>query len=332
MSESSLSGVALVTGASGFIGRHLRDRLLDQGVDAVSLRRARSPEPTRGRSVVVDYADVDGLTGLMEAERPRFVFHVAGATKGVSYEDFARANVMPTKNLLEALVRAKVTPKRFVHVSSLAAFGPSKSPDTPMTEQMPRQPVEHYGKSKLEAEQVVEGQTEIPWTIIRPGGVYGPGDVDYFELFKQVEKGMTVFFGNRDRWFSAVYVDDVIAAILKAAQSDGAKNKGYFICDGKPVTWEQFQTKLIELSGKPKVRQIDLPEFLVPMAAFGGELLTSIDKKPRVMNRQKAIMGKQRAWICTHEAAKQDFGYTPAFDLEAGILETFEWYRREGWL
>lgn len=332
MSESYPTGVALITGASGFIGGRLRDRLLDLGLDAVSLRRARSPEPSRGRSVVVDYADVDGLTALMQAEKPSFVFHVAGATKGVTYEDFARANVMPTKNLLEALVRAGVTPARFVHLSSLAAYGPAKSPDDPMTEDMPREPVEHYGKSKMEAERAVETQSEIPWTIIRPGGVYGPGDVDYFELFKQVEKGMTIYFGNRDRWFSAVYVDDVIDAVLKASTSDGAKNKGYFICDGKPVTWQQFQTKLIELSGKTKVRQIDLPEFLVPMAALGGELLTSLDRKPRVMNRQKAIMGKQKAWICTHEAANRDFGYAPAFDLDAGIVKTFEWYRREGWL
>jgi nucleoside-diphosphate-sugar epimerase len=191
--------------------------------------------------------------------------------------------------------------------------------------------VEHYGKSKLEAEQIVE-QSSIRYTVIRPGGVYGPGDIDYFELFKQVDRGMTVYFGNRERWFSAVYVDDVVDAIVKAALNEGAIGKGYFICDGKPVTWQQFQSRLIALSGKKKVREIDLPGFLVPLAAMGGELLTSLDKKPRVLNRQKAIMGKQKAWICTHEAAKRDFGYAPAFDLDAGIQKTFEWYRQEGWL
>ena len=323
-------GIALVTGASGFIGGRLRERLLRLGVDVVALRRRRSPEPTEGRSAVVEYDDVAGLTEVMAAEKPDFVFHVAGNTKGVTIQDFRRANVMPTANLLEALKRAKVTPKRFVHVSSLASYGPT-SPDRPLREEMPREPVEHYGRSKLEAEEVVE-KSGLPYTIIRPGGVYGPGDIDYFEYFKQVERGLTVYFGNRQRWFSAVYVDDLIDGILNAAANEGATNKGYFICDGQPVTWQQFQSKLIELSGKPKVRELDLPEFLVPIAAVGGELLTTIDKKPRLFNRQKAKMGKQSAWICTHEAAKRDFGYSPAFDLKAGILQTFEWYRREGWL
>ncbi len=332
MTGPVIRGIAMITGASGFIGGRLRERLLRQGGDVVALRRPRSPEPTEGRSAVVDYADLGALTELMAQERPSYVFHVAGATKGVSYEDFQRANVMPTENLLAALTRARVTPKRFVLVSSLAAYGPAPAPDQPMREDMPPAPIEHYGKSKLEAERVLERDDAIPYTIIRPGGVYGPGDVDYFELFKQVEKGLTVYFGNRHRWFSAVHVDDVVDAILQAAVSENAIGRGYFICDGHPVSWEQFQQRLIALSGRTKVRELDLPGFLVPLAAVGGELLTTLDKKPRMLNRQKAIMGKQKAWTCTHDAAQRDFGYAPTFDLDAGILQTFEWYRREGWL
>jgi nucleoside-diphosphate-sugar epimerase len=332
MTPGAIRGTVVITGASGFIGGRLRERLLRMGADVLAIRRAKSREPTEGRSAVVEYSDLAALTDLMAAEKPAYVFHVAGATKGVSYEDFRLANVMPTENLLAALARAKVRPERFVHVSSLASYGPASSPQTPMVETMKRDPVEHYGRSKLEAEKAVEQNGAVRYTIIRPGGVYGPGDVDYFELFKQVERGVTVYFGNRERWFSAVYVDDVIDAIVRAATRDEAADKGYFICDGRPVTWQQFQSKLIELSGKKKVREIDLPGFLVPLAALGGELLTTFDKKPRVMNRQKAIMGKQKAWICTHDAARRDFGYAPAFDLEAGIRQTFEWYRREGWL
>jgi nucleoside-diphosphate-sugar epimerase len=330
MASPALRGVALVTGASGFIGGRLRERLLRTGTDVVALRRPRSPEPTEGRSAVVEYGNLERLAEVMAEEKPQYIFHVAGTTKGVTLQDFRLGNVMPTENLLEATKRAGVELKRFVYLSSLTSYGPT-SPDRPLTEDMPRTPIEHYGRSKLEAEEAVE-KSGIAYTIVRPGGVYGPGDVDYFEYFKQVEKGLTVYFGNRQRWFSAVYVDDLIDAMLGVATNDGARDKGYFICDGAPVTWQQFQTKLIELSGKPKVRELDLPEFLVPIAAVGGELLTTIDRKPRLFNRQKAKMGKQQAWICTHEAAKRDFGYAPAFDLKAGILETFEWYRREGWL
>ncbi|HBQ10109.1 MAG TPA: epimerase, partial [Myxococcales bacterium] len=89
---------------------------------------------------------------------------------------------------------------------------------------------------KLEAEELLRATPSIPWTVIRPGGVYGPGDVDYFNLFKEVEKGRNVFFGNEDRWFSAVYVDDLVRAIVEAARSESAARKSYFICDGRPVT------------------------------------------------------------------------------------------------
>src|SRR5579862_2456601 len=96
---SEISGKALITGASGFIGRRVKDTLLDRGVDVVAIRRAGSPEAKRGRSVVADYADEAALRELISREKPDYVIHVAGATKGVTYDDFRRANVMPTEHL-----------------------------------------------------------------------------------------------------------------------------------------------------------------------------------------------------------------------------------------
>src|SRR5262245_59961042 len=101
-----LEGKALVTGASGFIGGRLRDALLAAGADVVAIRRKGSPAAKKGRSAEVEYDDVDGLSRLVSEEGPDWVFHVAGATKGVTYADFQRANVLPTKNLLEALGRS----------------------------------------------------------------------------------------------------------------------------------------------------------------------------------------------------------------------------------
>lgn len=329
--DRELTGKALITGASGFIGGNLRAALLEAGVDVLAIRRPSSPAPKEGRSVVAAYDDVAALTDLMATEKPDWVFHVAGATKGVTYEDFQRANVMPTKNLLTALREAGHTPKRFVLVSSLAAYGPS-SPTRPLKETDPRRPIEHYGRSKLEAEQVLEAMgDEVPWTIIRPSGVYGPGDGDYFNLFKEVEGGRNVFFGNRERWFSAVYIDDCVRAIVDAATNDAAIGKGYFLDDGRPVTWGEFQQAIVKASGK-RVMNLNLPEFLVSVAALGGELATKVDKKPRLFNRQKAIMGAQDAWTCSSDAAGEDFGYEPEVDLDEGVKRALAWYREEGWL
>jgi nucleoside-diphosphate-sugar epimerase len=219
--KDKLEAKAIITGASGFVGSRLRDALLDAGADVIAIRRASSPEPKRGRSVVADYDDRSGLEKLMRDEKPDFVFHVAGATKGVTYDDFQRANVMPTQHLFEALAEAHPEVGRFLLVSSLAAYGPS-TPDQPLDASSARRPIEHYGRSKAEAEELLEGANggSPAWTVIRPAGVYGPGDGDYFNLFREASKGRNVFFGNRKRWFSAVYVDDCVRAIVAGATSD----------------------------------------------------------------------------------------------------------------
>lgn len=322
---------ALITGASGFIGGRLRDALLERGVDVVAIRRKGSPAAKKGRSVEAEYDDVEGLARVLGEERPDYVLHVAGATKGVTYEDFRRANVMPTKNVLEALRRAHPGVKRFVHVSSLTSYGPS-TPERPHVEEDPRRPIEFYGQSKLEAEHAVEAVRDaLPWTILRPGGVYGPGDVDYFQLFKEIKRGRNVFFGNRKRWFSAIYVDDFVSATLTAAAHERTAGRGYFVCDQQPITWERFQGAIVEAAGR-KVFELDLPEVLTSVAALGGELATKIDRKPRLFNRQKAKMGAQEAWTCRSSALREATGWSHEFPVARGVREALAWYERERWV
>jgi nucleoside-diphosphate-sugar epimerase len=194
------------------------------------------------------------------------------------------------------------------------------------------QPVEHYGRSKLEAEQVVgELGKSVPTTIIRPPTVYGPGDVDNFELFRLVTRRMNVFYGNRDRYMSAVYVDDLVRAIRAAAAADTTVGKGYFVCDGRPRTWGEYQQHIVAASGL-KAFELNLPEFLLDVSAVAGELMTKLDGKPRLFNRQKATLARQIAWTCRHDAARRDFEYQPQVSIEDGVQRTFSWYRQAGWL
>lgn len=330
MSESYRAGVALITGASGFIGGRLRDTLLDDGHDVVALTRRGSPAPRRGRAAEVDYADLDALEQVIERERPEYVFHVAGATKGVTFEDYRDANVVPTRNLLQATRLKHPGVRRFVHISSLAAYGPA-APGVPTREHHERRPVEFYGKSKLEAELAVEGMGDsLAWTIIRPPAVYGPGDVDLFNLFKLATQRVNLFFGNRDRAQSWVYVDDLIAGIRNAAAHSETRGKGYFLCDGKPLTWGEYQQQILTATGK-RALDIDVPEVFLDVAGAFGEFVSKLDKKPRLLNRQKAILGKQ-LWVCSHETARADFGYRPTIAAADGIQRTLDWYRHRQWL
>jgi nucleoside-diphosphate-sugar epimerase len=330
MATPKLDGKVLITGASGFIGSRLRDVLLASGSDVVAIRRPGSPPSKAGRSVQADYADVAELERVVATEKPDYVLHVAGVTKGTSYEDFRLGNVMPTRNLLGALHRQHPDAKRFVLVSSLTSYGPSAT-SAPHREADPRRPIEYYGRSKLEAEEVVEEESGgIPWTILRPSGVYGPGDVDYFNLFKSAMRGWNVFFGNRDRCMSIIYVDDCVRGTLMAAQHENSVGKGYFLTNDEHVTWEQFQSEVLQVVDR-RVRTLDLPEQLVSIAALGGELASRIDRKPRLLNLQKAKMGAQQAWTCVGAAARTDFGFSADVDLVEGIRRTHDWYLANDW-
>ena len=330
MASPKLDGTVLITGASGFIGSGLRDALLASGSDVVAIRRPGSPSSKAGRSVQADYANVPELERVIAAEKPDYVLHVAGVTKGTSYEDFRLGNVMPTRNLLGALHRQHPDTKRFVLVSSLASYGPSATP-APHREADPRRPIEYYGRSKLEAEEVVEEESGgIPWTILRPSAVYGPGDVDYFNLFKSAMRGWNVFFGNRNRCMSIIYVDDCVRGTLMAARHENSVGKGYFLTNDEQVTWEQFQSEVLQVVDR-RVRTLDLPEQLVSIAALGGELASRIDRKPRLFNIQKAKMGAQQAWTCVGDAARTDFGFSADVDLVEGIRRTHDWYLANDW-
>jgi nucleoside-diphosphate-sugar epimerase len=330
MEMPKLDGKVLITGASGFIGSRLREELLAAGSDVVAIRRPGSPPAKVGRSVEADYARVADLERIMREEKPDYVLHVAGATKGSSYEEFQLGNVMPTRNLLTALRGEHPDVKRFVLVSSLTSYGPSAT-SAPHREPNPPRPIEYYGQSKLEAERVVEEESaDVSWTIVRPSGVYGPGDVDYFNLFKSAMLGWNLFFGNRDRCMSVIYVDDCVRGILEAARHAQSAGKGYFLTSEDQVTWEQFQSEVLRVVGRP-VRTIDLPEQLVSVAAIGGELASRIDKKPRLLNLQKAKLGSQQAWTCVGDAARRDFGFEAEVELADGIRLTHEWYLANDW-
>ncbi|MBT8468918.1 MAG: NAD(P)-dependent oxidoreductase [Myxococcales bacterium] len=325
-----LEGKILITGASGFIGSRLRDALLASGSDLVAIRRPGSPPASAGRSVEADYAAVADLERIVGEEKPDYVLHVAGVTKGSSYEDFRLGNVMPTRNLLAALRREHSAAKRFVLVSSLTSYGPSAT-SAPHREENPPRPIEHYGESKREAEEAVEEESGgVPWTILRPSGVYGPGDIDYFNLFQSAMMGWNLYFGNRERLMSVIYVDDCVRGILEAAQHPKSVNGGYFLTSDEQVTWEQFQSEVVRVVGR-RARTVDLPEQLVSIAALGGELATRFDKKPRLLNLQKAKMGAQQAWTCVGDAAKRDFGFSAEVDLAEGIRRTHDWYEANDW-
>ena len=98
-----------------------------------------------------------------------------------------------------------------------------------------------------------------------------------------------------------------------------------------PYTWGEIQGHIVRAVGRPAFN-LSLPSFVVPLAGRAGEMLTAFDKKPRLLNRQKAILDAQQAWLCTHDAAAQDFGYKPRVFMAEGTRLAYAWYKANGWL
>ena len=165
------------------------------------------------------------------------MIHLAGVTKALRAEDYYSGNVRATEQLAHALAGRDV---RLVHVSSLAAIGPSTA-GVPLGEDAEPHPLTHYGKSKLEAERVVRSLLPDA-VIVRPPVVYGPRDTDVFQLLKSISKGMVLEIAGGERWFSAIYVHDLVEGLLAAAGTPGAAGRTYFLAHAKAVSWRQLGT------------------------------------------------------------------------------------------
>ena len=327
----------LVTGANGFIGSNLVECLLSQGAKVNCLIRRDSTEGylkcLNVRKYEVDYTDVDTIMKCEGIEDVNHVFHLAGITKGVTRREFYEANVIPTKNLLEALKNRGVCLERFVLLSSLAAAGPAKSLHLAKTINDQPLPVEYYGESKLEAEKIVKGYSHLfPITIIRAPAVYGPRDRDFLYLFKQVQSGFCLFWGNRNNYISIIFVTDLIRGILKAANSNVAIGKTYFLCNDQPVRWGDLLDVISTITGWQNLLTINIPSFMVDILGRAGDIYSLLTGKRTLLNRQKINLGRQKYWICSNEQVKKDINFCPEFTLEEGLKITFNWYKQQGLL
>ncbi|MCJ7578895.1 MAG: NAD(P)-dependent oxidoreductase, partial [candidate division Zixibacteria bacterium] len=214
---------ALVTGANGFVGSHLVEKLLSIGYQVTCLvRKTSNLRWLSGLKVEYVYADISereslsreaGSFGKNVLKDVDFIFHVAGLTKAKTEEEYSKANYEGTKNLLEACVKDNPQIKRFVYISSQAAVGPGKD-DRPLDETAPCNPITDYGKSKLEGEKIVlEYSSKLPVTVIRPPAVYGPRDSDILSFFKVANKGFKTLFGKGESYLSLCYIEDLVDGI-----------------------------------------------------------------------------------------------------------------------
>ena len=328
----------LITGASGFIGSFIVEEALRRGFETwAAVRRSSSREYLRDERIKFIELNLSSKEELVEQLRGKdfdYVVHAAGVTKCLHKEDFRRINTEGTKNLADALLELQMPLKRFVFVSSLSIFGAirEQQPYEEIRESDTPQPNTEYGRSKLAAEQYLEQLgNRLPYTILRPTGVYGPREKDYFVMAKSIKQHSDFAVGYRRQDITFVYVSDVVQAIFLALDAPQVGRK-YFLSDGEVYQSTTFSNLIHEELGRPWWIRITAPEWVLRIITFFGEYTSRLTGKVSVLNKDKYNILRQRNWRCDIQPAIDELGYQPTVKLAEGVKRTIKWYKDNGWL
>ena len=325
--------ISVVTGASGFVGSHLVDKLLEEGhkVKCV-LRSTSSTRWLDGKNVEIINC------GLFDREQLKivlkdadYVFHIAGVVKAKTEEEYFKGNVETTKVLLEVLEEVNPNLKRFVVASSQTACGPSLN-GIPCNEETKEHPITTYGRSKFAQENLVKSyRGKIAYTIVRPTAVFGERDTEIYLVFKTYKAGLLTLIGFDEKKLNLIHVKDLIDGIYLSAITEKAKDQIYFLASEEIYTWPIVGNAIAKAFGK-KALTVRLPHLLVYSVAAIAEFFSSFSSKAATFNLEKARDFVQKNWTCDVSKAKNDFGFRQNISLEKGIKRTIDWYREMKWL
>jgi len=335
MSEISSieNATAVVTGATGFIGSHLVDFLIEHGCAVHVLIRETSDLKWLNTSelVKVHIADLTQNPLIPCLKEADYLFHCAGLTKAKTREDFFRGNVYSSELLYERCLEIGVNLKAIIHLSSLAAVGPSIQGE-PVQEKTPCKPVTFYGESKLAGEKIaLKYASSLPIIVIRPPVVYGPREKNFFIYLKVLSKGWNIKIGAVKRELSLIYVADIVRAMIKAAVCFPAKEKIYFVTDGESHVWNDISDSAMRILDV-RSRTLVIPEILLSFISRISEVLTWFSSKPTLFDRQRVIDICQTSWVASSDAFFESYAFRPKYNLAKGLEETVNWCKKNSWL
>jgi len=325
----------LVTGATGFIGSHIADLLLEKGYEVRCFHRKTSNlRWLKDKPFELVEASLSNVESLKAAVKEvDYIVHSAGVVAARNEEGFMKGNRDSTRNLLEAAKMNAPNLKRFVFVSSQTVAGPADDLKTPKTEDIPALPITAYAKSKLAAEHEVLAYKDIfPITIVRPPAVFGPRDIAIYQMFQVAQKGLGTLIGFSPKFLNLIHSTDLSRGIVQAMESEKAVGETYYIASKEIYNWKQIMTAIKTALNQRIFITVRIPHFLVHIIAAFSEFFGRFAKYPPVFNRDKGKDFVQNYWICSIDKAEKDLGFEQMISLEEGIEQTIRWYRDNGWL
>lgn len=315
-----MTRMVAVTGATGFIGSHVVNRLSQEGWRVRVLTRRlpvhRNFSRTRIEAVIGTLDDADSLRELVRDAQA--VVHVAGLVKARSRAEFFEANANGVARVAEAAAR-QPSPPRIVLLSSLAAREPTLSA---------------YAASKRAGEQAL---TEVPglhWTVFRPPAVYGPGDRETLTFFRCLARGFAPLPGPGSGRLSLIHVQDLAAAIAVTVASEPEDSGAvYELDDGHPggYSWREMIDAAADHFGV-RPRLVRVPRPLLHGAAVMNGLLCRLTGGVPMLSLGKVREICHPDWVCHDQTFRSRTAWRPGLPLKRGFAETIAWYRREGWL
>ena len=330
----------LVVGAGGFAGGFICEEGLKRGFEVwAGVRESTSRRylnDGRLNFVIFDFDNPDLLSkalssALPEGEKWDYIVYNLGATKCVNFMDFNKINYLYLQDFCKALAEADMIPEKMVYMSSLSAMGPGDEKNyTPFTEKQIPLPNTRYGASKLKAEMLLAG-AQIPVVILRPTGIYGPRDKDYFLMFDAIRKGFDFSVGYKRQLLSFLYVEDLAGAVYDALEK-GKAGETYIIGEPKVYSQKEFRNIVGKAIGKKNVIPVRLPLWIVKMVSKVTEKIGVAKGKPSTLNSDKFKIMAQRNWNIDISKAVSDFGFKCETPLEEGVRKSVDWYKAEGWL
>ncbi|MDO8619178.1 MAG: NAD-dependent epimerase/dehydratase family protein [Candidatus Daviesbacteria bacterium] len=324
---------AFVTGATGFIGSNLINRLIKDGWDIKILVRPKSINKILNNpKLKVIQGDITNLDDVKRGmQGTEIVFNVAGGLPNhkLSDQGYLDINVTGVKNILESCNEFKI--KRLIHVSTVGIYGSGKNI---ITETSPLRLVDQYAKTKSKAEELIRTYREkfnLPVVIIRPTIGFGPRDTrpGFIDLFRLVNKGLYFPIGNGENYFHVFYIENLIDALMLAATKKEAIGEDFIIGDYPVPKMKDVIKNIYQVEGK-KFPKIYIPFYLAFLAAHFFDIAQKIGLPAPLTSKRLTFITEDRRYDISK--ATKVLGYKSKVSLSEGVKRTYEWYKQNGYL
>lgn len=323
----------LVTGATGFTGGHLARGLLARGHRVRALvRDAGRASDLAGAGADLIVGDITDATAVAAAVAGvEVVYHIAAIYReaGISAARYRAVNAAAPEAIVEAAAAAGV--RRVVHCSTVGVHGDIEHP--PANEEAPLRPGDIYQVTKLEGERRARDAGErlgLEVAIVRPTGIYGPGDRRLLKLFRGVARGRFPILGHGRIYYHLTYIDDLVEGIRLAGEHPAAAHRTYILAGSEFTTLNDLVALVADAAGTTPPR-LHLPVWPFWIAGAACEAIcVPLGIEPPLHRRRVDFFTKSRAFAI--DRARREIGYAPAVDLHEGIERTLRWYRTHGWI